>query len=482
MSFPSFRLKHPRRLAASYILSAAVILAMGSSGAQALPVIPGAAGYGMDTPAGRGGKVYRVTNLNASGAGSLKECIDGTTARVCIFEVSGTIRLTSDLIIRNNRITIAGQTAPSPGIMLRGAALRIHANDVLVQHLRVRPGDDANGPDPGQPRCAQDRGQPGQAGARTSSSTIARSAGRSTKWRASGDRTTTSPSPTTSSPKPLHDSIHPEHHRPGPHEARLWRVAGLDRQRRTHHHDRQSPGAPGGTQSAVARARAGVRQQPDLRPRRPWITTARARPAASPRARWWATSSSRDPATSGRPSLSICAPRAPSRWGQAAACTSTTTTLRIRGSSITQLVAYTGGSAVSGLLQTVDHAGVEHRFDGAQDRQQRACTTACSATWARARPTATASTAPSSTTSRTATAASSTASRRTAPPVATAMRAAGRGTRSTRASSRCRSNPNNVRVKRLHQPRELAARRWTRRCRVRPRSQAPAAPATAVVR
>jgi len=89
-----------------------------------------------------------VTNLNASGAGSLKACIDGTTARTCVFEVSGIIRITSDLMIRNSRITIAGQTAPSPGIMIRGAALKIQASDVLVQHIRVRAGDDTNGPDP----------------------------------------------------------------------------------------------------------------------------------------------------------------------------------------------------------------------------------------------------------------------------------------------------------------------------------------------
>ena len=130
------------------ILSGAVALALAATAAQAVPVIPGAAGYGINTPAGRGGTVYRVTNLNASGAGSLKACIDGTTARVCVFEVGGYIRLTSDLLIRNNKITIAGQTAPSPGITIRGAALRIQASDVLVQHIRVRAGDDLNGPDP----------------------------------------------------------------------------------------------------------------------------------------------------------------------------------------------------------------------------------------------------------------------------------------------------------------------------------------------
>jgi hypothetical protein len=115
--------------------------------ADALPVLPQASGYGLDTPAGRGGQVHRVTNLNASGAGSLKACLDGSGPRVCVFEVSGTIRVTSDLSISNPNITIAGQTAPSPGIMIRGAALRISASDVLVQHIRVRPGDDSVGPE-----------------------------------------------------------------------------------------------------------------------------------------------------------------------------------------------------------------------------------------------------------------------------------------------------------------------------------------------
>jgi hypothetical protein len=138
-----------RRLMTGTMLSAIAVFTLGATTAGALPVIPGAAGFGMDTVAGRKGTVIRVTNLNASGPGSLKACAsDFNGPRICVFEVSGIIRITEDLMIRWNNITIAGQTAPSPGIMIRGAALRIQASDVLVQHIRVRAGDDAVGPDP----------------------------------------------------------------------------------------------------------------------------------------------------------------------------------------------------------------------------------------------------------------------------------------------------------------------------------------------
>ncbi len=129
-------------------LLATALALCGAASVQALPVIPGAAGFGMDTNAGRGGTVYRVTNLNADGAGSLKACIDATVPRTCVFEVSGAIHITSDLTIRNGQLRIAGQTAPSPGIMIRGAAIKIFGSDVLIQHIRVRTGDDPNGPNP----------------------------------------------------------------------------------------------------------------------------------------------------------------------------------------------------------------------------------------------------------------------------------------------------------------------------------------------
>jgi pectate lyase len=132
-----------RLLLSSALLAGALVIA---ARADALPVIPGAAGFGIQTPAGRGGAVYKVTNLNETGTGSLKACIDATGPRVCVFEISGTIKLTADLKVRNDYLTIAGQTAPSPGIMLRGGALLIAASNVLVQHIRIRVGDDATGP------------------------------------------------------------------------------------------------------------------------------------------------------------------------------------------------------------------------------------------------------------------------------------------------------------------------------------------------
>src|SRR6185436_2073195 len=119
-------------------VAVAVALACGVAPlANAVPILPGAIGHGITTPAGRGGAVIRVTNLNADGAGSLKACVDTTGPRVCVFEVSGTIRLPDDLTLRKPYITIAGQTAPSPGITLRGAGLLVKTSDVLVQHLHV---------------------------------------------------------------------------------------------------------------------------------------------------------------------------------------------------------------------------------------------------------------------------------------------------------------------------------------------------------
>ena len=102
---------------------------------------PNAQGFGTNTRAGQGGQIIRVTNLNNSGTGSLRAAITATGPRIVVFEVGGTIALQSKLYLNNPYITIAGQTAPFPGIQIKNAGIYIKTHDVLIQHLRIRPGD-----------------------------------------------------------------------------------------------------------------------------------------------------------------------------------------------------------------------------------------------------------------------------------------------------------------------------------------------------
>ena len=97
---------------------------------------PTAEGYGKYSVGGRGGRVYEVTTLNSSGPGSLGEAIAASGPRTVVFRLSGTIE--GDFRIRNDKITIAGQTAPGDGICLKGS-LRVDADDVIIRYIRVRP-------------------------------------------------------------------------------------------------------------------------------------------------------------------------------------------------------------------------------------------------------------------------------------------------------------------------------------------------------
>jgi len=113
----------------------------GSAG-DGLPAFPGAKGWAAGTPGGRGGRIIRVTTLATNGPGSLVDAITQTGPRIIVFEVGGVIDLARGrLNIHSPFVTIAGQTAPSPGISVIRGGIGVRTHDVVIQHLRVRPGE-----------------------------------------------------------------------------------------------------------------------------------------------------------------------------------------------------------------------------------------------------------------------------------------------------------------------------------------------------
>jgi hypothetical protein len=140
---------------------------------------PAGSGRHLDPPNTTVCKVVNLTDSPDPGTGVDTDASDGVVSgnfRYCVqsvpgpttvvFEVSGYINLTSQLDVGStfgklcdgdpatsphgitvdtgNYLTIAGQTAPSPGITLRYDTFQVGrgCHDVLVQHLRFRTGDE----------------------------------------------------------------------------------------------------------------------------------------------------------------------------------------------------------------------------------------------------------------------------------------------------------------------------------------------------
>ena len=129
------------RSAVLFGLSAGIafIPADSQSASKLLPAFPGAEGCGALATGGRGGEVYRVTNLDDSGPGSFRDAVS-KSGRIVVFEVGGVIKLASNVSVVSD-ITIAGQSAPGDGIAIYGRSVSFStSHNVIVRQLRFREG------------------------------------------------------------------------------------------------------------------------------------------------------------------------------------------------------------------------------------------------------------------------------------------------------------------------------------------------------
>lgn len=109
---------------------------------HAVPAFPGAEGFGAEAKGARASAsptVYRVTNLNDSGAGSFRDAVSAS-GRVIVFDVGGIIRIDSPIVVSAG-LTIAGQTAPGGGVTIYGNRVSFSgASNTICRYVRFRMG------------------------------------------------------------------------------------------------------------------------------------------------------------------------------------------------------------------------------------------------------------------------------------------------------------------------------------------------------
>lgn len=119
------------------LLLAALTMCAGAAAQQL--AFPGAEGFGAYATGGRGGEVVHVTNLKASGPGSLADAVSKSN-RIVVFDVGGVIDVTNvNLTVAGNNITIAGQTAPGEGITIYGGRfIMSKRQNIIMRYIRMR--------------------------------------------------------------------------------------------------------------------------------------------------------------------------------------------------------------------------------------------------------------------------------------------------------------------------------------------------------
>ncbi|MCM1076879.1 MAG: pectinesterase family protein [Bacteroides sp.] len=105
---------------------------------------PTAEGFGKFATGGRGGKVVKVTSLaDDNSAGTLRWAFNQYKEDpiTIVFEVSGEIKLASDMRVKRSNWTLAGQTAPGEGIVITRNKVNFGGSEnFIVRNVRFRVG------------------------------------------------------------------------------------------------------------------------------------------------------------------------------------------------------------------------------------------------------------------------------------------------------------------------------------------------------